>query len=248
MSIIFGIFAFYIGLFPYIVLRHQSIETTDFSGRDSLLLGIGTALILFYGAELFLYEKLREIFYISVICLGILFFNGAYMDYQDNYYQQLRFQSEVRHNEILQNAKNILYLATIPTYSAPGMNGNSYIASGKLDKYYIDGIEALGGLPVEENRFAFVQTNMTDYDVSHSDLDAIVYIDNEVIPAKDILKHKVEELRGSEQFDEWIDESRRISVYSVSKRQSDAILTAFQDGELTEYNIYTYLVENGSTK
>lgn len=242
-----GMFAFFVGFFTYVVKAGTAIETTGASGRYALLIGIGTALIFYYAIIVIFSRPMRKLIYILLALLGIFHFNFMYLDWQENYYQQLCFEKEVAQNkDILKNDTFLcLFLGDYATVYYQ-LNGNSYAATGEENRLYIEGINGLTMLKdCNKNKQALKAYAycMRDWDCSPDNLyiDGIILFRNTRITNRDLLTLKYKELFNREEFDFYISNMRDFTFIPVTKSESDALVEASKKGELSKQNIQEYV-------
>ena len=106
-----GLIVLSLGLFPYVVVRDSyRICTSGIGGRDSILISFGAALILFSLINICIKVSYRKYVLISFILSGILYFNVFYLSYQQDYYRQVAFSTQLdNHRDVLENVHNIVY-------------------------------------------------------------------------------------------------------------------------------------------
>ena len=237
-----GLFVFLVGIFPYAVQRNNVIETIGAGGRDSLLLGIGAAISFYYGTNLIIRKNLRKIVYCMLIIMGVFHFNLMYFEWQEDYYQQLRFEAEIAENkEILKN-DTFLCIYNYPPLieSFYQLNGNSWVVTGEESRYYLDSISDLAGLPdMNEESWILNAYNMREWDCSSTNhfIDGIIFINNTPIGNYDLLMLKIKELFNKEEFRQWIIDTKDITFIPVTKEESDRLIEASKLGTLTKDNI-----------
>lgn len=213
-------------------------------GRDALLLGLGTAILIYYLICLVFNKNFCKIAFITIIVLGICHFNLKYIDWQENYYQQLQFEQEVRQNEDIQNGTTFLCLYENPALDASfyQLNGNAFVATGEQTRFFMCGIEDLANMiELDENSWYLNAYNMKEYDPTNMALDGVILINNEPISTGIVLKQKWNEIFHKDKFYEWINRIRDIKYFPVNQEQSNAIVEAFQSGILNENNIFDYI-------
>lgn len=241
-----GMLCFFSGFFAYMIRCNGAFGTAGTSGRHSLLLGIGTALILYYLADIVLRKEMRKVVFVSLIIIGICYFNSRYLMWQEDYYQQLRFQAEVTENQdILDNDTFLEIGYDSPFYNYHQLNGNSYAATGEETRYYMR-IDLLPDFPdINEDSWYLTADCMRDWDYSpdNKHLDGIILFNNMPISNSEVIKLKLKELFDKEAFNKWIAETRDITFIPVTKEESDAIIEASQDGTLTRDNIRDNIFE-----
>ncbi len=239
---ILGLVVFFVGSFPYIVIRNRGLDTVSVGGRDSLLLGLGMALLWYYGIKLVLKKNIQKICYILIIILGSLHLNGWYINYQEDYYYQLQFEQEITENKEIQKGTNFLCMFKHPIVGERyyQLNGNAYVATGEMNRFFLVGIGDLQYL-ITANSGLLQGSNMDDYNMNDRILDGIIFINNEPIPNKTIFSLKINELFFKEKFYNWIDANRDIEYFAVNEEQSKAIITAYLEGILTETNLLSFV-------
>lgn len=250
-----GVFCFFSGFFAYVIRCQGAFETKGVNGRNALLLGIGTAMILYYLVELVCYKKIRKVILVSFIVLGVCHFNIIYLDWQEDYYQQLRFTAEIAENPNILSNDTFLCLYNNSTYENPfyqlngnprfyQLNGNSFIATGEETRYYLGDISSLPSLKdMNEDTWYLKGYNMRDWNYfpENQYLDGIILINNVPIDNSVLMRLKLKELFDKEAFGNWILETKDVLYIPVNKEESDAMIKASEDGVLTRDNIFNYI-------
>lgn len=253
--LILGVFCFFAGFFAYVIRCQGAFETKGVNGRNALLLGIGTAMILYYLVELVCYKEIRKVILVSFIVLGACHFNIIYLDWQEDYYQQLRFTAEIAENPNILSNDTFLCLYNNFTYENPfyqlngnprfyQLNGNSFIATGEETRYYLGDISSLPSLKdMNEDTWYLKGYNMRDWNYfpENQYLDGIILINNVPIDNSVLMRLKLKELFDKEAFGNWILETKDVLYIPVNKEESDAMIKASEDGVLTRDNIFNYI-------
>ena len=238
-----GLIVFFIGVFPYVMIRKGAIPTIYVEGRDSMLLGIGTAIILYYGVTIVLKDNFQIITYIAIIILGAIHLNKCYFDFQEDYYHQLQFQKEVASNKDIQTSENLLCILEYPSPCSRfyQLNGNSYAATGRQNKFYFQGTNDLKYLVDFAPLILSERHSMSEYNPDNKTLDGVVFINNYPISNEDILRAKWKEIIDNEGFEEWLAASRDVEYVTLTEAESDTIIEVYKNGILTDDNVSDYI-------
>lgn len=232
-----GIVVFYMGFFPYAVRRQSFIQTTHIEGRDAILLGIGMAIILFYGGKVFFADRIRNVIYVVIIVCGVLHFNLKYLDWQEGYYQQLQLREEIANNiEIKENNTFLVIFknAKISTVYYQ-TNGNAWAALEEQNRMFLSGAEDLDFLVndtvdnIEDKKRGMAKA----YNYDGSAIDGILFVDYNRNGYATLLEQKINELFNREKFEQFISESKHIKYVSISGVQSDELKQMRIEGTLT---------------
>lgn len=244
-----GMITFYLGVFPYLVKREKVIDVMYADGRDALLLGIGTAIIVYYFLSLFrflLKEMGTRIILVFLTVSGVVYFNNIYLEWEKNYYQQLQIRDEIASNqEILDNDTFIvIYTGSNFFNMFYQTNGNSWAATGEETRFYLSGVNDLAWLFELNEDSWYLNAMMKDYDYTDKTIDGVIYANynTNYIGRATVLKQKWNEFFNKDAFNQWIRETKDIKYYPVTPEQSDAIVAAYQNGELTDENLIDYIL------
>lgn len=244
-----GILSFYLGVFPYLVKRGRKIDVVYADGRDSLLLGIGTAIIIYYFLSLFrflLKEMGIRIILVSLIVSGVIYFNNIYLEWEKNYYQQLQIRDEIASNRQILDNDTFIVIYTGATFHNMFFqtNGNSWAATGEETRFYMTGVDDLQRLLDLKEGNLWLNFMMKDYDYTDKTIDGVIYANynTNYIGRATVLKQKWNEFFNKDAFNQWIRETKDIKYYPITPEQSDAIVAAYQNGELTDENLIDYVL------
>lgn len=242
MAILGAVF-FFLGFFPYAVKRNSFIETTGVGGRDSMLLGIGLAILLYYGAYALLREKIGKVTIIILILLGIVHFNFMYLDWQEDYYQQLQLQQEFVSNDEVKNNDTFLVMyrgQSLVENCFYQTNGNSWAVLGDQKRFFMCGVKNMYFL-VNENENTLWLLNaymMNEYDYGDRVIDGIIFVNYSEMDFRTVLKAKWNEIFNQDNFIQWIKDIRNIKYVSITKEESDNLIQLYNNGLLYDSMIY----------
>ena len=240
--LVLGTLFFYIGFFPYAVKRDYSLQSTLLHGRDTMLLGIGTAFLLYYGIHFFFRKEVYNVLIVFIIGLGIVHFNSVYLTWQESYYQQLQFQTEIIENEEIMDNNTFLVINSnmainIANYQS---SGNSWTVTGETTRYYMNGVNSLATLFATDNdSIKFNYFSLADYDYSDQTIDGIIFANYKKMSKSTILKQKWNELFDKVEFQKWIEESKDFQYITITPNESENIRSLYLNGELSNEAIYS---------
>ena len=243
-----GCIAFYLGIFPYIVKRDSDIDVIYTDGRDSLLLGIGTSIIIYYLLRIFVRRELYKTVLVFLIMSGILYFNNVYLAWENSYYQQLQVRDEIATNQhILNNDSFIVIYTGAAVYSSFFQtNGNSWAATGEQTRFYMCDLNDLGKfLDFDEDSEWLKGFMMRDFDYTDKTIDGVLYVNYPYTNRGLILKQKWNEFFHKDVFDQWIKDVKEMDYYPITPEQSDAIIEAYQNGILKVNHLIEYIQPEG---
>ena len=231
-----GALAYMAGVFPYIVVRAGAIVCTGVGGRDSMMAGFGISIMLYSFVKLTNFpHMLQKTVFITAIILGIFHFNNWYLNYQEDWYQQLRFANEVAENKELKNDTTVLcdfsYESPCGATRFYTLNGISYYITGKKDKFYMSSIQDLQ-YGVEYNIYFKEGFNADDYDFYDTTVDSVLVIDNIPIENKKLLRLRFDEIFRPKVFKNNIDALCDIEYVSIPEQLSEEIYNVYFDNQL----------------
>lgn len=246
VMLLMGVFCFYAGFFAYVIRSQGAFATTGTGGRNALLLGIGTAITFYYLVHIICRKEIRNIILVTIITIGIGHFNLAYLDWQEDYYQQLRFRAEVPENQDIMNNDTFLCLYNYPAVTSAfyQFNGNSLAATGEETRFYLGLMSDLLILrDMNENSWYLNAYNMRDWNYSPDNrhLDGILLINNMPIDNVTLIKLRLKELFNKDEFNEWISVTKDVTFIPVTKEESEALIKAQEEGGLTRENIFRFI-------
>lgn len=243
-----GILAFYLGVFPYIVKRGRMIDVVYSEGRDSLLLGIGVAIIIYYFLYLFRFlvrEGAIRMILVFLTVSGIIYFNNIYLEWEKNYYQQLQIRDEIASNQQILDNDNFIVIYTGSTFVNMfyQTNGNSWMVTGEETRFYMSGVDDLVRLLKLDKDSWYINFMMKDFDYTDKTIDGVIYVNYNTnhVGRATVLKQKWNEFFNTDAFNQWIREVKDIKYYPITPEQSDAIIEAYRNGDLTDENLINYV-------
>ena len=233
-----GLFTFFIGIFPYIVKRSAVMEPIYTGGRDSVLLGIGIALIIYYAVKIILRSEIQRLALVIILTLGVIHFNYTYIDWQEGYYQQLQLRDEFAENEEIKEDKTVLvkYSGDKIYHSYYQTGGNYWTVTGNQDTFFICDFEDLVMIDtMTPDDWHLNGWMMKEYDPSRKIIDGIMYVTYDPKNRKTIVREKFNEMFNKDAFNQWIHDIKNINYVRISEEQSNMIFNDLHDGTLNEY-------------
>lgn len=219
-KLLFGIFVFAMGLYPYNVVRHaDKVEVVGVYGRDSLLLGSGMAFILYYFFNLLLrnHKKRKAVYLVLVVCC-VITCNRHYLNWQRDAYWQEALIAKLRLNEEIYHAENLLFKTDDSTgiggtrfYS---LNGAASVAYGDQTRLILTE-DSFNMLEDEEKKSLYVASRialMNEYDASNHELDGVIVYDCDISYEECVLL-KFYELMDWETYRKRIEELGELDYY-----------------------------------
>ena len=242
--LILGGIIFFIGAFPYVIRRANGIGTIGPDGRDSLLLGMGAGILLYWCVRVLIYEKFQKIVLYCIIILGMIHFNFSYAEWQESHYQQLQFRQEVKENAEIQDNNTFLVIfdnARICHYFWQ-TNGNAYKATGQQTRFFMSNVDDLKVLlDLSSDSYFTKAFMMRDYDTVDKTIEGVIFVDYTDISYLTILRQKWNELFSTSEFEKWIKDIKNIKYISITPEKSEELLNAYQNGKLSDGNIKQFL-------
>lgn len=218
-----GIVAMYLGAYAYVAIG-QSCILTGVAGRSSILLGIGSAIIIYSIILWIPSERIRALVCIIAVLCGVLHFNSYYLSYQQDTYRQQDLVHEMKENkELLEKTKNVLYItSTEPKVEATRfytLNSNGREAFGDETHFIMNGLGDLmyleGGSLYSMEQFVYEgDYQMDDYEIGRSvDIEAIIVYDN-YISLKEVFRQKIKEIFKYKKFEEDLYREKNLIVFT----------------------------------
>lgn len=112
------------------------------------------------------------------------------------------------------------------------MNGMSYIATGKMDKFFFSGIEDLN-YGLEFNKDFLNGYYADDYDYSDRTIDGVLLVNNAPISNSGLLKIRLHEAFAIDAYKEDVCSITDYSYIRIPKEISDRIYELYCNNELT---------------
>ncbi len=242
LMLILGVIVYVLGFFPYQVHRDSAIGNTFTRGRDTMLLGMGTAIMLFYGLRLILRRKIAEPIMIALAVLGIVHFNITYLDWQESAYQQFELQREMAENTDLQTDDTflIMYRGALINANYCQTIGNSWEVLGPGNCFYICGTINMPYIMNDSEHKDWILNNwkMTDYTKGDGVIDGIVFVDYADIDTVTMIRQKWNELFNRNVFNAWLDSEKDIKFVPITPAESDELYEMCKNGSLSDEKIY----------
>ena len=205
-----GCITYYAGGFAYVVFhegRMDMIRNVSVGGRDAILLGFGLSIMIYYFMKIIpvpLY--IRNPVFISLIVLGTFHFTEWYLNYQEDWFQQLEFAQIIKSERYMPDDDTILVDYSYPSECdgrrSSTLNALYQTITGHQDKYFID--NSTGWATPEQISANKLEFNCLDYDSTDTTIDGIILINNRPITNPDIIKLRLDELFNKNSFNQKI--------------------------------------------
>lgn len=195
----FGLVVFLLGMFPYSLVRNGApVDVVGIAGRDSIQIGVGIAIILYY-----LPKKDLVPYCVSLVaCMGIWSFNVHYLDYQAEWYRQIALQQHICSDSDL-NLAGGNYVVNLSPKSKVGdtrfytLSGLYASATQKKDVMLLNGQSDVSILK-NHDMLESIKSHYpmySSYDTNDTQIRGVISFDC-VIGYRDVLRYKVLELRN----------------------------------------------------
>ena len=231
-----------VAFFPYAVNRDAPIDNTFTRGRDTMLLGIGTAIMLYYILHAIFRKGLVKPVLASLALLGAFHFNRVYLDWQESYYQQLQLEKEIVSNETIRGNDTflVMYKDALINTSFYQAIGNAWEAAGPQHSFYAAGVKSLPYIAGDTPHAEFLRNNwrLTDYKTDDGVIDGILFVDYEDISPGALIAMKRDEFFCREDFDRAIEGLKNIEYVPISEEESGAIMEKYRNGGLDDQAVY----------
>lgn len=177
--LLLGIWSLSMGLFTYLVVRGVPfIATSNFGGRDSMVVPMGAAIIFYVLIASIFKDKHRKIIFITMLLSGVCYFNFYYLAYQRDYYKNVGFQYQLtEHPELKElstmicedSTSEVLSMSRFYTWNIDARNvygdQTRFILNGKNDLKYLDEQKNELNIFVERPAYGMMQYNCDDTSV-----------------------------------------------------------------------------------
>lgn len=233
-GILLGVIIFAIGLYPYILVRDTyTVDLIGVPSRDSMLLGPGLALIMFYFFKILLKKKvILKTFLIFICFICTVTCNIHYINYQRDAYWQDSLIEQLRLNDQIREAENILFLSDDSSgiygtrfYS---LNGNAYVAYGDQSRLFLNGYLDLPLL--KSDKSVLVDSRgyvMNDYNALNDKLDGVILFNCD-INYLDCIRLKILEITDYPAYQGVISQIGELSYYPVQSQKARELLEGYE--------------------
>lgn len=219
IKLIFGLITLNLSIIPYVIIRMQNVINTEyFSGRDSVLVPFGAALIFSALINIIFNDFGKKIIVFITVFLGICYFNLHYINYQIENFWYIGFQENIRNNQYIKD--NDVFVVMAPDSNKMGSriyyvyNGLAEEVFGEETRLFMDGTWLIsqylsGWNPDITTREWY---NMKDFSSSDYEIDGIIYYSNE-ISRNEVLYLKYLEIMNKTEFVKWLTSNSCFELY-----------------------------------
>jgi hypothetical protein len=219
-------------MYPYTVVRNNYwVSINGVFGRDSMLLALGTSLLIYFGLEFVFgdFYRVRIMLYTVCIMFGILHFNRMYSEYQKDWFHIEAFGQAVLGNEEIYN-NDSFYVIEKTNYVTKAtrfysLNFYSKDITGDDSRCFTTDLQYI----YDEPTYAVAGYGMGEY-VHDEVLDGIIVLDMEDISYGEMLKMRFYEAFDTEKYNQMISEKSKVSYVPVSREISEQIKKDYASG------------------
>ena len=229
--IVLSIFMIYMAIFPYVAVGRYNINTSGISGRDSILIPVGIAFLIYSVLTQVLFKRIRNVFFVLFVLLGVAHFNWWYLEYQTDYYYQLAFERKVDLAYIREH-QNFIVINNNPTMICGDRfytwSNIARRAFGSENHFFMNGIHDLKYLNSDflSKRSPVLLDGIREINPQYINLDGIISFESR-ISKKKALKLKIKELFFKDKFQINISRIGVLKVISLDFNKSNTIMSAY---------------------
>ena len=200
-----GIFAFFLGVFPYLAVG-KTPYLTDWDSRHQLLVPLGAALIICYVLNFLLRREVLVFVFSFFIAIFLLTNILSYLDYQRDWYKQLSLVENFRKNEIIRNNSTFLMCDGTLDLNADHRTYRFYEYTGLMKKTFKNQIRfAVNDRRYKKNynyysQFISDKYNMADYVLGEPEYKVVIKHGTYKMSFYNLIKLKFYELFDTSTF------------------------------------------------
>lgn len=240
-----------IGLYPYVVIRQNGIETAGMSGRDSLLVCAGIAVMIFCFIELIkLPEWMQQAVILSLAALATLHFTDRYAGYLRDHYEQMALEMAWTQNDNVKNGKTFIYIRqegeqTVGEsyYALNAMAKDVYGDSGRFISCGINDLACILTYDKKEIMRNDATYCYEQYDLSDIKIDGIMLVSYNM-SEMDAAKLKFEEILKKNEYYEHLKDYIKYEYISVSDEESAQICEKYAEGVIANDDELLQLIQH----
>ena len=248
---IYGLITLCLALFVYVEVRGHVIVTNGVQGRDSILIPLGIAIMIFSVLSMF-NKKVESILSAIIVVLGIFSFNSLYIEWQKDYYYQLSMEN-LMNNEIIKE-NDTFFLADLNETKVEGqryysLNTNAYHVFNNQTRIFIPKVSNLYLLKDEKqiknakNSLNGAVGMMKEYNPDDYNLDAIIIFSCN-LSTYDVFDLKIKELFDLKTFEDEIKNKGEMKIIEVDDNFTKELLDKYDNGLLKDDNDVINLLMN----
>ena len=244
--ILFGIMALVCGIFPYEVIRGRELETIGITGRDSMLMPLGCAIIIYYMLDaLRMQKRFISFIYCYTILVCQIHFNVWYMEYQKDWYYQEAWAAQIANIEEVRDNNTFIVVEENENEIGSGRLGHaSYAFTWNANRVFGD--EQRLFTPEEDLPFVLSnlkeretiapgQFGLSNYDINDITIDGII-VSTCTISCRDVIGLKFAEIFDEDAYEKKVKSAASLRYIPINPEQSDQIMqiiNVFEEGSLT---------------
>lgn len=232
IKFLLGFITLNLAIIPYGIIRMQEVVYNEyFSGRDSVLVPLGTALIFSALFNIVFNEFGKKIIIFITVFLGICYFNFHYINYQTETFWYSGFQENIRNNQYIKH--NDVFVVITPDTDRMNSrvyyvyNGLAEEVFGEETRLFMDGTWLIPQYLSEWSHDVTEREwyNMKDFCSSDDKIDGVICYSNNISIRKALyLKYLeiidqtefVKQLTNNSSFEIYYPGSEEYNQYIVS--------------------------------
>ena len=228
-----------LAMLAYVTLRGKMLDMIRVSGRDSVLVPLGLAFLMY--AVFCLFDgKYRAMLLVPVLVLGIWEFNDLYLEWQKDTYYQLSMEHRFDNDIIRDN--DTFFLADLNESLIHGqrfysVNANAHNVFGDETRFFIPKVSNLYLLGDKEAMEFTVNAlhdayTMKDYKPEDPNLDAVLVYSCD-LNGPETWKLKFDEMFNKESFRKQIESNGTLEIHVVDDDFTALLLKEYDEGKLS---------------
>ena len=247
-----GIFLIVWGIFPYVVVRMDTLSSIGVKGRDAILTPLGISIVLYSILSIFK-PRVRTIITSVLLILGLCGFNYLYIEWQKDYYLQLSMEELFRNPVIKDN--DTFFLIDLNETEIEGqrfysLNTNAYHVYNDQTRLFIPKVSNLIILMDDDYLDLMIRhldyaNMMRDYKPEDHYFDAILNYKNNY-SFEDTIKLKYYELFNTDKFNEIIKSNGKLDIVVVEDEFTKKLISEYKNGNISsDEDVLDLLIQFG---
>lgn len=243
--ILFGIIVLVCGIFPYEVIRGRALETVTITGRDSMLMPLGCAIIIYYMLDAL---RMQKRFIILIYCYAVLVsqihFNVWYMEYQKDWYYQEAWAAQIANIEEVRDNNTFIILeedaGVVGGHAFYTFTWNANRVFGDEQRLFMPvagGHHLFQVIQKEQETIGPGQFGISNYDFNDTAIDGII-VSTCTISVRDVITLKFAEIFDKDAYEEKVKTAASLGYIPITPNQSDQVMKALEEGRLTREAVY----------
>ncbi len=234
-----GIILIIMGMYPYLVIRQNTLGIVGINGRDAILACFGVSVLIVFGVKLIRVSKWgQRLLFSYMVIMATVYFTSCYSGYLRDHYYHMALRNAWIQTDDIKTGHTFICVRSDNNFTIPdnfyALNAMALETYGDAGRYIASGVEELRYITSYEKK-ELMKSDITyaysEYDLKDIKIDGIMRVSC-CMNGIDATKLKIIEMMNKDTFEEVLNGYIEYKYIPVSAEESKIIYERFLADEL----------------